>query len=94
MNDQTDPGFSETGLPWSHDGVFTIADFCDGWIYTKPVSEYEPVTYIEGWINEDNLDAARANAMNPYWRTLDVSALNDGCRSYMQDFKRFYGKLK
>jgi hypothetical protein len=73
---------------------FTIADFCDGWIYTKPVSEYEPVTYIDNWINDSNVDLAKSSAMNPQWRTLDVEELNNGCLSYQQDFERFFGYLK
>jgi hypothetical protein len=73
---------------------FTITDFCDGWIYTKPVSEYEPVTYIEDWINERNADRARSQAMNPKWREFTVEQLNEGCRSYIDDFNRFYGRLR
>ncbi len=83
------------GYTASHGGDgFTISDFCDGWIYTKPVGEFEPVTYIDGWINESNLAQAQATAMNPYWRSLDINDLNDGCRSYKQDFERFFGNLK
>ena len=73
---------------------FTLDKFCDGWIYTNPLSEYEPVAYIEDWINEDNLDAARANAMNPRWRELSVEQLNKGCLSYLDDHRRFYGRLR
>ncbi len=81
-------------IPPANDGIFSIIDFCDGWIYTKPIHEYEPVTYIDGWINDTNLDRARAEAMNPKWRTMDVDALNAGCMSYQQDFERFWGHLK
>jgi hypothetical protein len=73
---------------------FTISDFCDGWIYTKPISEYEPVGYIDGWINESNVERARAVAMNPRWRTHSVEQLNRGCESYKQDFETFFGKLR
>ncbi len=73
---------------------FTIATFCDGWIYTKPISEYEPVTYLEGWINEGNLERARAEAMNPGWRDYTVAEFTAGCRSYLHDFRRFYGHLR
>jgi hypothetical protein len=73
---------------------FTISDFCDGWIYTKPVNEFETVTYIDGWINESNLAQAQATAMNPHWRRMEINALNDGCKSYRQDFYRFFGQIK
>jgi hypothetical protein len=72
----------------------TMAKFCDGWTYTKPIGEYEPVTYIEGWINEENLEYARANAMNPRWRTMSVDQLNEGCRSYQDDLRRFFGHMR
>ena len=73
---------------------FTIADFCDGWIYTLPVGDYEPVAYIEDWIDEGNLEAARASDMNPRWRAMSVEQLNAGCRSYLDDHERFYGRLR
>lgn len=73
---------------------FTLAEFCDGWIYTKPIGEFEPVTYIEDWINAGNVERARATAMNPAWRSLSVDQLNDGCRSYLDDFRRFFGHLR
>jgi len=73
---------------------FTMADFCDGWIYTKPISQFEPVTYIEDWINTSNVTRARATAMNPAWRNRSVGQLNEGCRSYLDDFRRFIGHLQ
>ncbi|MBN2070140.1 MAG: ChaN family lipoprotein [Candidatus Krumholzibacteriota bacterium] len=73
---------------------FTLSTFCDGYIYTKPVSRYEPVTYIEGWINDSNLERAHAVAMNPLWREFSVEQLNAGCKSYMEDHKKFYGRLR
>ncbi len=73
---------------------FTLSGFCDGWIYTKPVSEYEPVTYIEDWIDDANLSRARMNAMNPRWRDFSVDEMHEGCKSYMEDFRRFFGRLR
>lgn len=73
---------------------FTLAQFCDGWIYTRPVGEFEPVTYIDGWIHAGNLDRARATAMNPQWRGQSVEQLNAGCRTYLDDFRRFFGRLQ
>ena len=40
--------------------LFTMATFCDGWIYTQPIAQYEGVTYIDGWINPGNIERARA----------------------------------
>jgi hypothetical protein len=72
----------------------TIETFCDGWIYTRPLSEYHPVTYIENWIHEGNVDAAHAAAMNPRWRDDSIAQLNAGCRSYLEDFVRYFGHLR
>jgi hypothetical protein len=74
--------------------LFTLADFSDGWIYTQPVSAYQPVAYIDGWINESNVAEARRTAMQPRWRTYSVAQLNEGCLSYQDDFRRFFGHLR
>ena len=71
-----------------------LAVFCGGWIYTQPLSEYEPVTYIEGWIHEGNAERARAVAMNPHWYDFDVDVFNGDCKSYQDDFERFFGYLR
>ncbi len=73
---------------------FTLQKFCDGWIYTKPVSQFEPVTYIENWITNRNVAQARSTAMNPRWRTYTVEQITNGCRSYLDDFRRFWGHLQ
>jgi hypothetical protein len=38
---------------------FTLADFCDGYIIQKPLSEYATVTVIPNFINAANLERAR-----------------------------------
>jgi hypothetical protein len=53
-----------------------LADFCDGWIYTKPISLYEGVTPIPGWIHDANLERARAQTPNLRWRTYTVDQCN------------------
>jgi len=73
---------------------FTLADFCDGWIYFRPMSECEPVDYIEGWIHEGNVERARAVAMNPRWRRFDVEQFDLGCRSYLDDHALFFDHLR
>jgi hypothetical protein len=57
---------------------FKLADFCDGWIYTKPISEYAGVTLIPGWVNESNVERARAQSPNPSFRQASVEELNEG----------------
>lgn len=50
--------------------------------------------FCDGWINAGNVVRARAAAMNPAWRNLPVEQLNEGCRSYVDDFRRFCGHLQ
>jgi len=57
---------------------FYLKDFCDGWIYTKPFSEYEGVTSIEGWVNEGNLDQARAGMPKLDMSTWSVAEFKKG----------------
>ena len=57
---------------------FTLADFCDGWIYTKPISECGGVTPIPGWVNENNLEFARAQSPNPRFRQASAEEFNGG----------------
>jgi len=56
---------------------FTLADFCDGWIYRRPISEYEGVTPIAGWVDEDNLERARAQSPNPAFRNASIERFNE-----------------
>lgn len=53
-----------------------LEHFCDGWIYTKPISEYEGVTPIEGWIHDGNVGAARKQTSNLKMRDSSVQEFN------------------
>jgi len=47
---------------------FKLSMFCDGYIFWKPLSRYEGVTPIVGFVNEKNIDYARQQAPNPNFR--------------------------
>ncbi|HEU4365731.1 MAG TPA: hypothetical protein VFT13_09750 [Candidatus Krumholzibacteria bacterium] len=51
---------------------FKLSDFCDGWMYVKPISDYEGVRPIPDWINESNL--ARARRQTPTLAAREYSA--------------------
>ncbi len=81
-------GFDLANSPFGqirvHDAVymhgyadFKLADFCDGWIYFKPISEFEGVTPIPDWINPQNLARAQAQAPNPRYRSVSSKRFND-----------------
>jgi hypothetical protein len=55
---------------------FKLSDFCDGWIYTKPISEYQGVTPISNWVNEGNIELARTQSPNPKFRDASVQEFN------------------
>jgi hypothetical protein len=59
---------------------FALGTICDGWIWQMPFTEYEVVSYIDGFINESNLDYARAQAPNPRFRDASVEDFENSTR--------------
>ncbi len=55
---------------------FKLENFCDGWIYTKPISSYQGVTPIDQWIHPGNLNLAQAQSPNPKFRDTDCEGFN------------------
>jgi hypothetical protein len=60
---------------------FRLQDFCDGYIFQKPFREYRSVTAIPGFIDDQNIEAARRQSPNPRirevpFRYLGPRALN------------------
>lgn len=81
-------GFSTKGTPMGRiplgDNEFgradpnsVMGDYCDGWIFQKPIEEYQGVTVIDGFIREENLDAARRNAPNPQFRKAPIEKFTE-----------------
>jgi hypothetical protein len=72
---------------------FTLADFCDGWIYTKPIFYYEGVTPIPDWINADNIE--RARRQTPYLpaRNYSIQEFN-AMIARTADVRRFCQRLR
>jgi hypothetical protein len=55
---------------------FTLDEFADGYIYVGPIWQYEPVTPIADFIDESNIEYARANSSNPADRTKSIADFN------------------
>lgn len=72
---------------------FRLKTFCDGWIYTKPISSFEGVSPIPDWINEDNLERARLQSPNPALRNASAHDFNDGI-ARDADIPRRWGFLR
>ncbi len=93
-------GFDTRGTPFGqlpggtsiykhgYDG-FKLADFCDGYIIQKPLSEYEGVTPIPDFVNEKNIEQARAQIPNPRLRTASIATFNRAIASDADMKKRF-----
>lgn len=63
---------------------FTLSRFCDGYIFQRPLHEYEAVTPIEDFVNQGNLAVARAQMPNPRFRHATAEELN---RAIAEDAK-------
>jgi len=72
---------------------FRPSMFCDGWIYTQPISSNQGVTPIQGWINAGNLERARAQSPNPDWRQLTASEFNARI-AQAADVRKLWGHLR
>ncbi|NOZ60440.1 MAG: hypothetical protein GXO74_02055, partial [Calditrichaeota bacterium] len=60
---------------------FKLKMFCDGYIYQKPFSEYEGVTPIKNFVNQENLAYARLQSPNPAFRDATVKDFYDAAVS-------------
>ena len=65
-------------IPWwgRYDSKFNLGMFCDGYIYQKPLREYEGVTPIGDFVNERNLPQARLQSPDPRFRNAPVEDYN------------------
>jgi hypothetical protein len=72
---------------------FRLADFCDGWIYTKPISLYAGVTPIPGWVHEGNLQHAQQQSPNPRFREATAERFNQGI-AWDAEIHRRWGHLR
>lgn len=57
---------------------FTLEQFCDGYVYQEPFSDYRGVTPIQDFINATNLERARQQSPNPRLRAATADRFNRG----------------
>jgi len=82
---------------WSHSKEdFRIADFCDGWIYQMPLSQYKGVSVIPRWFDEANRLSAIAQianadpkVKNPDRSVRDLMDIMASDTNFEQRFSRF-----
>ncbi len=63
---------------------FSLNNYCDGYICQGLLSEYTGVTPIQGFINEDNLEAAKLQSPNPEFKKASTT-IEDFNRAIQQD---------
>jgi hypothetical protein len=76
-------------------GTLVMKDFCDAMIVVSSVCDYKPVTLIENFINEGNLENTIIQAF-PYNYTRDwtVKSCNDSIRKWYENEVKFLKEIK
>jgi hypothetical protein len=72
---------------------FKLSDFCDGWLYTNPISLYGGVEPIADWINEGNIEEARRRTPTLAAREYSIQEFNDMI-ARTADVQRFCSRLR
>jgi hypothetical protein len=73
---------------------FRLEDFCDGWIYHRPISEFRGMTHIEGWITNENLERARRQMSNPDFRNASIERFEASIMSDAKAAERWARRLR
>lgn len=53
-------------------GNFCAGDFCDGYIFQKPINDFEGVNVIDGFINNNNINTAKEQSPDPDFKTATI----------------------
>ncbi len=73
---------------------FTLGDYCDGYIFQMPFPEFEPVTCIDGFYTGDNIDYARRNAVNPWFRDKSIADFEEACQEERREVVERWSNLE
>jgi hypothetical protein len=66
---------------------FTLKDFCDGYIFLNPISEYKSVTVIPDFITSDKVEYVKQQEFEYRNENLTAKDLNDTIRIWLSEFK-------
>jgi len=76
-------------------GTLVLKDFCDAMIVVGSVCDYEPVTLIENFINEGNLENSIIQAFPyNYTKQWTVKSCNDSIRKWYEDEAKYLTRVK
>lgn len=87
-SDLDDLAAGRSDFAYKYDGL-KLKDMCDGYIIVGPIEDYQMVTPIDGFIDEDNID--RANRDFPGANVEDISAqeMNDYIVGLLDNRKKY-----
>jgi hypothetical protein len=66
---------------------FALKDFCDGYIFIKPVNEYNAVTPIKNFVKPENVDYIKQQELDYRNTKLTAENLNDTIKMWLNEFQ-------
>lgn len=64
---------------------FTLKDFCDGYIFLSPISEYKSVTVIPDFITPDKVEYIERQEFDYRGKNLTAKNLNDSIKTWLTE---------
>jgi hypothetical protein len=62
--------------------------------YQMPFSRFEPITCIPDYYTEKNIDFARKNALNPWFRDKGIKEFTETCEEERSENVARWGRLR
>lgn len=81
-----------TFIHWERLPEATLADFAQSYVFLEPVDELHGMTWIHGFISEENFEQARAIALKARWVQEEEAETPDGLDRALQ--RKFRGELR
>ncbi len=69
---------------------FRLKDYCDGYIFQRPFSQYETVHFVEDFINAQNYDLFRRQVANPWHRNAALEQSKDAYKRQLDRERQMY----
>ena len=73
---------------------FTLKDFCDGYIFLKPINEYSTVTPIKNFVKPENVEHIKQQEFDYRKANLTANDLNDTIKVWLDDFQIIIKEMK
>lgn len=73
---------------------FKLEDFCDGYIFLKPIKEYNPVTPIPNFIKPEQVEFIKTQELDFRNSELTSENLNDTIRIWLKENSDKFKKME